>query len=266
MTALLAEFREMVREQAEHRELLYQMIKRDLLLRYKQTVMGFGWAVFNPLLNTIIFSVIFMRVAPIETGVPYPLFAYCGLWVWNFFASSLKFAVNSLTSNTNLITKVYFPREVFPLSTVIVSFVDFLVAAVVLVAMMAYYGVAPGVSILLLPAIMAVHVALTIATALVLAMSNLFYRDVKYLFEVVVVVWMFISSVLYPIELVGGRVGALMRLNPMTPIIDAYRDVLLRGEWPPVAPLANVAVFSVVFLAVAWLMFHRSEFRFAENV
>src|SRR5436189_4597351 len=104
--------RELLLEQVEYRELLTRIIVRDLLLRYKQTVMGFGWAVFMPLINTAVFSVIFTRVAPIETGVPYPLFAYCGLFTWNFFASSLRFGVNSLTTNTNLVSKVYFPREI----------------------------------------------------------------------------------------------------------------------------------------------------------
>src|SRR3954471_16460538 len=115
MTAV-QEMREMFVEQAEYRELLVQMTRRDLLLRYKQTIMGFGWAVFMPLVNTAVFSVIFTRVAPIDVGVPYPLFAFSGLLAWNFFASSLRFAVNSLTSNTNLVTKVYFPREIFPFS------------------------------------------------------------------------------------------------------------------------------------------------------
>jgi len=265
-SVLVDDFKEMVREQIEHRDLLFQMTKRDLLLRYKQTAMGFGWAVFTPLINTAIFSVIFMRVAPIDTGVPYPVFAFCGLWVWNFFASSLKFAVNSLTSNTNLITKVYFPREVFPLSAVIVCLVDFLVASPVLFALMAYYRVPIGPAILLLPVIVLVHVIFTTATALILAMSNLFYRDVKYLFEVVIAVWMFATSVLYPVELIGGRLGTIMRLNPMTPILESYRAVLLRAELPQAAPLLGVTAFSIVFLAIAWVAFHRSEFRFAENV
>ena len=127
----------MAAEQVQYRELLYQMTKRDLLLRYKQTAMGFAWAVFMPLVNTAVFSVIFTRVAPIEVGMPYVLFAFCGLVTWNFFASSLKFAVTSLTSNTSLVTKVYFPREIFPVSAVLVGMVDFAVASLVLVGLMA---------------------------------------------------------------------------------------------------------------------------------
>src|SRR5436853_5677806 len=111
MMTTSAQVREMLTEQVEYRELLYQMTLRDLLLRYKQTVMGFGWAIFMPLVNTAVFSVIFTRVAPLDIDIPYPLFAYCGLLAWNFSASSFRFAVNSLTSNAGLVTKVYFPRE-----------------------------------------------------------------------------------------------------------------------------------------------------------
>src|SRR2546426_3650657 len=116
---LVADVREMVVEQREYRELLVRITARDLLLRYKQTVMGFGWAVFMPLVNTAVFSVIFTRVAPLDTGMPYPLYAFCGLLAWNFSASSFRFAVGSLTTNTTLVTKVYFPREIFPVSAVL---------------------------------------------------------------------------------------------------------------------------------------------------
>jgi lipopolysaccharide transport system permease protein len=257
---------EMLREQYDYRELLYQMTRRDLLLRYKQTVMGFGWAVFMPVINTILFSVVFMRVARIDVGVPYPVFAYTGLLAWNFFASALRFSVNSLTANINLVAKVYFPREIFPFSAVIVSAVDFAVGSVLLIAMMAYYRVAPTSAILFLPVVMLVQIILTGAIALLLAMANLFYRDVKYLFEVVITVWMFATSVVYPVDRITGWAGVALRMNPMTPIIDAYRSVLLRGQLPPMTPIAVDAFAAVVLLASIWLLFHRSEFQFAEYI
>src|SRR5262249_14637630 len=166
-------------EQIEYRELLYQITVRDLLLRYKQTLMGFGWAVFMPLINTLIFSVIFTRVAPIQTSVPYPLFAYSGLLIWNFFASSLRFAVPSLTGNTNLVPKVYFPREIFPFSSLLVCLVDFVVGSTVLAAMMIYYGVKPSPYWAYVPVILVITIAFTASLALLLAMANLFFRDVK---------------------------------------------------------------------------------------
>ena len=263
---LAADVCEIVDEQREYRELLVRLVARDLLLRYKQTVMGIGWAIFMPLVNTAVFSLIFMRVAPIDTGVPYPVFAYCGLLAWNLFAASQRFAVVSLTSNTNLVTKVYCPREMFPFSAVAVSLVDFVVASTVLAALMAYYRIGAGWALAALPLVILVHIALTTAVALLLAMANLFYRDVKYLFEIVLTVWMFASSVVYPIDRVGGRLGALLMLNPMTPIIDAYRATLLRNELPAAAPFAYAAVVALAMLAVAWLSFHRAEFQFAENI
>jgi len=261
MTALT----ELVSEQWEYRELLVRMTARDLLLRYKQTVMGFGWAIFMPLVNTAIFSVIFTRVAVIDVGQPYPVYAFCGLVAWNFFASALRFSVISLTSNPSLVTKVYFPREIFPFSAVLVALVDLGVALLVLAALMAYYRVTVGWSLLLLPAIVLVHVIFTAAVALLVAMGNLFYRDVKYLFEIVIAVWMFATSVVYPIGRVGGKLGAVLALNPMTHLIDAFRAVLLDQRMPGMAFGLTFAA-SVLLLAGSWVMFHQAEFDFAENL
>ena len=265
MSPLGQDFREIIHEQVEFRELLFQMTSRDLLLRYKQTAMGFGWAVATPIINTIVFTLIFTRVAPVSTRVPYPLFAYCGLLAWNFTASALRFAVSSLTANTNLVTKVYFPREIFPFSAVAVSFVDFAVAAIVLVAMMIYYGVGPTPALALLPIIVVVQASFTAALGLVLSMANLFYRDVKYLFEIVVTAWMFASAVVYPIDNLRGWFGALIRANPMTAIVEAYRSVVLYGQAPD-AGFAIAAAASAVLLPAAWILFHRSEFQFAEHI
>lgn len=266
ISQLRSDFKEIVGEQYEFRELLYQMTRRDLLLRYKQTVMGFGWAVFMPLVNTVLFSVIFTRVAPLETNIPYPLFAYCGLLAWNFTASSLRFAASSLTLNAQLVTKVYFPREILPISAVVVSLVDFSVGSTILIAMMAYYGVMPTTALLALPWVLLVHVMFTLSFSLLLAMGNLFYRDVKYLFELVIMIWMFLSAVLYPVSQVGGIAGKIMAINPMTPILEGYRDVLIRGRFPDPGPFLITTVMAVMLLAVAWLIFHRAEYEFAENV
>lgn len=265
MARLAGDLKEIAGEQYEYRELLYQMTRRDLLLRYKQTIMGFGWAVFMPLLNTAVFSVIFTRVAPLDVGMPYPLFAYCGLLFWNFTASSLRFSVTSLTVNSHLVTKVFFPREIFPISAVLVQLVDLAVGAIVLAALMVYYQIVPSTAIAALPWVLLVHFMFTLSLSMLLAMGNLFYRDVKYLFELVIMVWMFMSAVLYPVGQIGGAMGRLMSLNPMTPILEAYRDVLLRGRAPDAAFLITTAV-AAVCLILAWVTFHRAEYQFAENV
>jgi len=262
---LTNELREMALEQVQFRELLLQITLRDLRVRYKQTIMGFGWAMFMPLVNTAVFSVIFMRVAPLDTGMPYPLFAYCGLLTWNFSAAAFRFAVTSLTGNSNLVTKVYFPREIFPISSVIVSFIDLLVGSLVLVGLSVYYRVPPTWMLMVLPAVLLVHVCFTVAVAMILAMANLFYRDVRYLFDIVLTVWMFSTSVLYPMSLVGGKTGRVLALNPMTPIIDAYRNVLIRGVAPDPSFGWTTGV-TVVLLVMAWVAFHRAEVSFAENI
>jgi lipopolysaccharide transport system permease protein len=257
----------MFAELAEYRELLLQLARRDLTVRYKQTVMGFAWALFVPVLHTAIFTVIFTRATTIDTGgVPYPIFAYSGLLPWVFFATSLRFAIVSLTANTNLVTKVYFPREMFPFAAVLVAFVDFAVGATVLVALMIYYGVEPSWTLLFIPVVLVVQVLFTLGLSLLLSMANLFYRDVKYVFEVLLTVWMFATSVVYPIGLIGGTLGRVLQLNPMSTIIDSYRDVIIRGVLPPAAPFAAVAVLAVATLAIGWMSFHRAEFRFAENI
>jgi ABC-type polysaccharide/polyol phosphate export permease len=228
--------------------------------------MGFAWAIFMPLVNTAIFSVIFTRVTKVDTPVPYPLFAFCGFLFWNFFSSSLRFSVLSLTGNSNLVTKIYFPREIFPFSAILVCLVDLAVGSTVLLGLMVFYGVLITPTVLFLPVVMLVCLAFTAAMSLFLAMSNLFYRDIKYVFEVAITVWMFATSVVYPIESVGGRLGQVLALNPMTQIIEAFRSILLYGQLPPAIPFSGNAALSILLLAASWQAFHRAEFTFAENI
>jgi ABC-type polysaccharide/polyol phosphate export permease len=256
----------MLAEQVTYRELLFQMTWRDLLLRYQETIMGFGWAVFMPIVNTAVFYVVFKRVANVETpGLPYLVFAYCGLWVWNFLASALRFSVVSLTSNSNLVSKIYFPREIFPFSAVLVCVVDFAVGGIVLAGLMLWYHVSIGMNIFWFPVVLIVHVVFTTSIALFLSMANLFYRDVKYLFEIAITVWMFASSVVYPTQNVTGRLGTVLQFNPITPIIEAYRNVLLMNR-PPDLAFVWASGLSFVLLAIGWTVFHRLEFQFAERI
>jgi lipopolysaccharide transport system permease protein len=266
VVALWQDIREIVHEQRQYRDLLFQMAKRDLVLRYKQTFMGAAWAVFMPLVNTVIFTLIFTRIARVEVAMPYPLFAYSGLVAWNLFAASLRFSIVSLTTNIPLVTKVYFPREIFPFSTVLVCLVDFAIANGVLFLMMLYYGRLPPASIVYLPAVLGVHLLFTTGIGLFVAMANLFYRDVKYLFEVTLAGWMFATSVLYPIGLIGGRAARLLQLNPMTPVIEGYRAVMITGENPFTPWFGVAAIVSLSVFASAWIVFHRAEYSFAERV
>ena len=258
--------REMLDEIFEFRELLRAIVRRDLVLRYRNSILGFGWAIAMPLLYMAIFTVVFTRVAPVDTGAPYPLYAYAGLLPWNLFASAQRFGATSLTVNPHLVTKVYFPREILPFGAVIVALFDFLVASVVLIGLMLYYGVGVHWTIVLLPLILLVQLAFTTGVALLVAMGNLFYADVKYVLELLLTVWMFATSVVYPLNGVGGTAGAILALNPMTPLIDAFRSVVLRGELPQPGAFMWATLVAFMTLALGWYVFHRAEFRFAEEL
>jgi ABC-type polysaccharide/polyol phosphate export permease len=164
-----------------------------------------------------------------------------------------------------LVTKVYFPREIFPFSAILVCLVDLAVSSVVLVGFMIWYRVPPHLTLVFVPILLLIQIVFTAGIGLILAMANLFLRDVKYLFEIVLTIWMFATSVVYPVENVGGALGQVLKLNPMTPIIDGYRATILRGQPPQMLPVMVAAILAVATLAVGWLMFHRAEFRFAES-
>lgn len=262
---LRRDLREMFTELRDYRDLLLLMTQRTYILQYRRAVMGMGWAIFMPVINTVVFTLIFTRVARIDTGVPYPLFAYCGLLPWNIFSVSLKNSVSGLVTNKALLTKVYFPREIFPFSTMLVSAVDFAVGLSIVAAMMIYYQVPLSVTALFLPVIFAVQLMFTGGLAMLLAPANLYYRDVKYILDVLLAVGMFTTPVVYPTRHLGGVVGYLLQFNPLAPIIDGYRAVLLRGELPQAVPFTAAAAVSLCLFAVGWIVFHRAEYAFAEN-
>ena len=265
-TTLAADIRELLREQRDYRELLLRITARDLLLRYKQTAMGAAWAVFMPLLNTAMFTVIFTRVAPLDTGLPYPLYAYCGLVTWNWFASSTRFAITSLTSNATLVTKVYFPREALPFSAVIVGFVDLLVASLVLVALMAYYGVAPTAAVVLLPLFLAVGLAAALGVGLWFAALNVRFRDVRYVLPFIMQLWLFASPVAYSTSLIESPTArALYALNPMAGVIQGFRWALIGAPMPGELIWPSVVV-ALLLLASGILFFKRMEETFADVI
>ena len=266
LVALTRDAREIVAELRDYRELLWLMTRRDVVIRYRRAVMGFGWAIFMPVVNMVVFTIVFNRVAKIETDVPYPIFAYAGLLPWNLFSSSLKAAIGSLVSNKNLVSKVYCPRELFPLSGILVAGVDFLVGWSVLALLMVYYEIVPSWTVFFLPVILLVQLMFTAGLGFLLAVANLYFRDVKYIFDVGLSLWMFATPVVYPVRGIGGLTGVVLNANPMTPIIDGYRAVLLRGQLPDTVPFAAATLLSLLLCAAGWVIFHRAEFTFAENI
>jgi len=262
----LTDVRQMVHEQYQYRELLYQMTKRDLLLRYKQSVMGFGWAIFMPVINTIVFTLVFQRAVQFNTGMPYPLFAFTGLLVWNFFASSLKFSAISLTSNTNLVTKVYFPREILPFTYLVAAVFDFAMGLVVLGALMAWYDVPITAQSATAIPLLALLCAWALAVTLVLASVQVRFRDIGVALPVLVQLWMFASPVIYPLSVVPEGWRSWYLLNPMAGIVTASRDILLRGGTPDAGPIVVATVVTAVALPAAYLFFKRAEATMADVI
>ena len=263
-----------------YRELLWMLAWRDIRVRYKHSVLGAAWAVLPPLATMLIFTFVFGSVIDMDkhklTGsstLPYPLFAFSGLVPWMFFANGLTAAVNSLVNNRQLVTKIYFPREVFPLAAVAAALVDFLIASIVLVALAAvFHFLSSGWAyqfhwtVLLAPVVIGVQIALMVGMSLLLSMANLFYRDVGFIFRSVIQLWMFVTCVVYQLEATSGWKRAIIQLNPMTPIIRGYRDCLIMGRSPFDAAFYGAAAVSLAFLLVGWWWFRRREDDFAENI
>ena len=254
------------RELWHYRDLLYVLTWREISIRYKQTLLGFAWAIIQPLASTIIFSVFLGRIARVPSeGIPYPVFAYLGLLPWTYFANAVTRSGTSLVTNSNLLSKVYFPRLLIPLSGTLSALVDFVIAFAVLLVLMGFYGV-PFHPTLVLMAPLALLTALAaLGVGMWLAALNVQYRDVQHAVPFLIQIWMFATPVVYPVSGVTGPWRHLLALNPMTGIIEAYRDAALGRplDW---GELGTSVLIVVVVLVFALWQFRRMERRFADIV
>ena len=250
-----------------YRELLWFLALRDIKVRYKQTALGAAWAILQPLLTMLVFSVVFGRLAHIPSeGIPYPVFAYCALLPWQLFAYALTQSSNSLVTNQRLITKVYFPRLVVPIASLLCGLLDFAVAFPVLLGLMLYYGIVPGVAVAALPLLVLLALLTSLAAGLWLSALNAIYRDVQYALPFLTQFWLFVTPVAYPASLVPERWRWLFGLNPMAGVVEGFRWALLGRPHPP-GPLVAVSVVSVlVLLAGGLFYFRRMEREFADLV
>jgi homopolymeric O-antigen transport system permease protein len=252
---------------SHYRDLLYTLSVHRLKVRYKQSVLGPSWAVLQPLALMLIYTVIFAGIARVPSeGTPFALFAYCALLPWTFFATALSTATNSLVSHTNLVTKVYFPREILPLTYVIAALVDFLVASVVLGGLMVYYKVSLTPFALYAIPIVVVLTMFAVAVSLVLCAVQVRYRDIGVAMPLVLQVWMFATPVVYPLRVVPAAWQSLYELNPMVGIIESFRRVILQGQPPPFGALAISVVISVVLLPIAFIYFKHVEATVADVI
>lgn len=256
-----------LRELYDYRDLLYFLVWRDIKVRYKQTALGVAWVVLQPLVATLIFTVVFGQMAKLPSdGLPYPVFAFAALLPWNYFAGALNKSGTSLVNNAHLITKVYFPRLIIPLSGVISGLVDFGISLVVLLGLLLYYGVVPNAAVLLLPFFLLMAVGSALGVSLWLTAIGVQYRDVNQLLPFLVQVWMYATPVVYPASLFPERWRPLLGLNPMTGVVEGFRWVLTGTGDPPGLMLLISAAIIVVVLAGGLVFFRSTERTFADVV
>ena len=250
-----------------YRELLYFLVWRDLKVRYKQTAFGAAWAIIQPLGTMLVFSLFFGRLAKVPSdNIPYPLFTFCALVPWTFFAYGLSQASDSLVGSGNLIKKVYFPRLVIPLAGVTSGVVDFCLAFVVLLGLMTYYHVVPSSNIVFLPLLLLLALITALGVGLWLSALNVQYRDVRYVLPFLIQFWMFATPIAYPSSLLSERWRTVYALNPMVGVVEGFRWALLRSGSAPTAMLAVSAVVSVATLIGGAFYFRRMEKLFADVV
>ena len=256
-----------LKELWEYRDLLLFLSWRDISVRYKQTVLGAAWAIIQPFFSMVVFSLFFGRLAKIPSdGVPYPIFSYAAMLPWQYFATATTSSSNSLVGSSNLLTKVYFPRLVVPLASVIPAMVDFAIAFVVLLGMMFYYHIVPTWNILWLPAFLLLALVTALGVGLWLSAMNVQYRDIRYAVPFLVQFWMFASPVTYPSSLVPAQWRALYGLNPMAGVIEGFRWALLGTETAP-GPMMGVSVLAALALLISGAFyFRRMERTFADIV
>lgn len=254
------------RELWKYRELLYFLCWRDIKVRYKQTALGAAWAIIQPLFTMLVFSIFFGKLGKIPSDdIPYPLFSYTALLPWTLFANGLSQASNSLVGNSNLITKVYFPRMVIPLSSVLSGLLDFVIALSVFVGLMIFYQVWPAITMIWLIPFLILNLITTLGVSLWLSALNVQYRDVRYAVPFLTQFWLFITPIAYPSSLLTEPWRSLYGLNPMAGVVEGFRWALL-GTKLPVQLLIVSTVIAIIFLLTGAYYFRSMEKRFADIV
>lgn len=247
--------------------LLYALTLRSLQIRYKQSILGIAWAIIQPMALMLMFTLVFSRLLKINSeGIPYPLFVYSSLLPWTFFSNSLNGAIPSLEANAALIKKIYFPRELFPISAVLAAFVDFLIAALIFVGMMFNYHIHPTVNILYVVPILLIQTILALGISFFASALNVYYRDVKHALPLIIQLWFYASPVIYPLSLVPQRLQNLFVLNPMAGIMESYRTILVKGQPPGFHYTGAAAGVSLLLLVLGYLYFKRIEMNVADVV
>jgi len=250
-----------------YRELIFFMTWRDLKVRYKQTLLGASWAILQPFMTMIVFSIFFGNLAKVPSdGVPYPIFSYTALIPWTLFSKALQDASRSLVANRHMITKVYFPRMILPLSSVMAGLVDFLIAFIVLFGMMCYYKIPPTVNVWALPLFLLLALVTAVGVGLWLSALNVLYRDINYVLPFLTQFWMYLTPIAYPSSMIPAEWQVIYALNPMTGVVEGFRWALLGTGQPPGITTLVSSIAAVVLLISGMFFFRRMERLFADMV
>jgi lipopolysaccharide transport system permease protein len=256
-----------LKELWDYRELLYFLIWRDVKVKYKQTIIGAGWAILQPFMTMIVFTLVFNKIADISSeGIPYPIFAYTGLLAWNLFAGALNRSTVSLVSQVGLVSKVYFPRLIIPLSATISGVVDFAIAFIILLGMMFWYGILPTAALLSVPLFITIALVAALSVGLWLSALYVRYRDVGQAIPFLVQIWMFASPVAYPVSAVPEKWRLLYSLNPLAGVIEGFRWAMLGKESPDFVVIAVSAIAMITLLFGGIAYFKRTERTFADLI
>lgn len=250
-----------------YRELLINLANREISQRYKQSILGYFWVILNPLFQLLVLTFVFSTIFRVSSfNVPYIIFLMVGLLPWNFFAQSLSSSVNALVSNSSLITKIYFPREILVLSTIIAKIIDFFYSCLVLVVFFFFYKIQVGLSIFWIIPIFIIQLIFTFALGLLVSTFNLFYRDIQYLLNLIISLWFYLTPIIYPVEQFPEKYRFIFMVNPMSVIINAYRQVVLGRGQPNLQSLGIAAFVSMIFFIISFLVFKKEEGKFADYV
>lgn len=250
-----------------YRELIFFMVWRDIKVRYKQTLLGAAWAVIQPVLTMLIFNFVFGTVAKVPTeGIPYPIFSYTALLPWGLFATALNNASRSLTANQNMITKIYFPRLVLPLASVLGGLVDFGIAFLILIALMIYYHITPTAAVWSLPLFMVLVLITALGVALWLSAINVQYRDVNYVLPFLTQFWLFLTPVAYSAKVISAKWQMVYSLNPMAGVVNGFRWALLGTNTGPGLNMAISVAIALTFLVSGLFYFRSMERTFADTI
>jgi lipopolysaccharide transport system permease protein len=256
-----------LRELWEYRELAYFLIWRDIKVRYKQTVLGAAWAIFQPLFTMVVFSVFFGRLAGIPSdGVPYPIFSYAALVPWQFFANGLNNSSNSLVGSSNLIKKVFFPRLIIPISAVLSGIVGFILAFIVLLLMMAFFGILPTKNVIWLPLLLLLALITSLGFGLWFSALNVQFRDIRYAVPFMIQAWLFITPIAYPSSLLNEPWQTLYAINPMAGVVEGFRWALLDTDTQPGSMVFVSAIVAIAVFVGGLYYFRRMEKTFADVV